>query len=989
MEIRKTFANPQEPDSCVFHEVDNSQQTVVGIGASAGGMNALEAFFTSLSETPGIAFIVVVHLSANHDSRLAHRLQKHSRMPVAQVEGPVQVMPGNVYVIPPGHDLSMADGHLVLSERSQPLHAPIDLLFRTLADTHGRDAVAVVLSGTGSDGTVGLRQIKECGGLTMAQFPEEAEYDEMPRNAVETGYADIVLPVADLARRLEAYGRGIGSVRLPHGSEELSVEDGSALLMIYEHMREATGHDFSSYKHATVLRRLSRRLRLSGMEDLTSYVALLHEDAEEVQNLLNDLLLTVTTFFRDPEAFAVLESDLIPRLFEGKAADETVRAWVCGCATGEEAYSVAMLLYEEAERRSHRAHPQIFASDSSREALKVARAGCYPEGIASDVSSVRLSRFFDRRAGGYRIKSAVRDGVVFAAHDLLLDPHFSKLDLICCRNVLIHLNHGVHGKIFDVFWDALEPNGFLFLGDADAEVTTGSFHGIDKGRGLYRRSNGRRVRRTPNGGGVVPSPPGGVGDGAVPMDGSVASMNAERMQEHELETDGPRDLANEEGAAPMFRSELKKVRAHLRTMTLEHEAANKALTDANVEMQAVNRELSATAEELEMAKEELQSLNEELLAVNDDLRNKIDEINGINGDLQNLMNANEIGTIFLDRRLRVKRYTPRVEDLYFIAAADLGRPLGHLKHRFRGDELIGDAARVLEDLMMVEREMQHTATHQWFLIRLLPYYTVGGKAEGVVITFVDITERKKHDEQLETLVETLEEMVAARAEQVTQLASELSRAEQTERQRIAQILHDELQQLLHALHIRVGVLSRGLSPAQADRLSQANTLISRAIEVTRTLTVDLSPPVLKGEEFTTVLDWLASQMEEMHGLKVEVVAPAPVRLAADLRLLLYQIVRELLFNVVKHADIDHARVQIGREGAGLVLVVSDEGSGFEPELSPQDGFGLRSIRQRLDLLGGRFEMEAAPGNGTRARLIVPLEENANRAAEASLNQENA
>jgi two-component system CheB/CheR fusion protein len=815
----------------------------------------------------------------------------------------------------------------------------------------------------------------------------------MPRNAVYTGYADVVLPVAELARKLEVYRRGIGTVRLPHRPEELSVEDANVLLKIFEHMREATGHDFTSYKHATVLRRLMRRLRLSGTEDLTSYVALLHEDAAETQNLLSDLLLTVTNFFRDPEAFAVLESDVIPKLFEGKAADETVRVWVCGCATGEEAYSVAMLLFEEAERRSHRAPPQIFASDISKRALKVARAGLYPEGIASDVSSVRLSRFFDRTAGGYRIKAAVRDRVVFAAHNLLQDPSFSKLDLISCRNLLIYLNRSVHGRIFDLFHDALEPNGYLFLGNAEAVETTGSFHDIDKRRGLYQRSGGLRGRQAPNAGVKAPPPPGVISESIVDADGSVAYVSAERMQQREPEGEGPQDLADAEGVVQMLRNELEEVRAQLRKMTVEHEAANKALTETNVEMRAVNEELGSTGEELEMAKEELQSLNEELLAVNDDLRSKIDEISAINGDLQNLMNATEIGTIFLDRHLCVKLYTPRVVDLFDIAEADLGRPLDHLNHRLGSDELPRDAAQVLRELVLVEREMQHTANHHWFLIRLRPYHTVGGKAEGVVITFVDITERKKYDEQLETLVDTLEEMVAARAEQVTQLASELSRAEQTERQRIAQILHDDLQQLLHALHIRVEVLSRSLSFEQADRLSQANSLISRAIEVTRTLTVDLSPPVLKGEEFTAALEWLAIQMEDMHCLKVEVVAPAPVRLPAELRSLLYQMVRELLFNVVKHAEIDHARVLISREEDRLVLVVSDEGSGFElgREQAPskQGGFGLSSIRQRLDLRGGRLEMEAAPGSGTRARLIVPLAKNATGAAGASLNEDNS
>lgn len=386
-------------------------------------------------------------------------------------------------------------------------------------------------------------------------------------------------------------------------------------------------------------------------------------------------------------------------------------------------------------------------------------------------------------------------------------------------------------------------------------------------------------------------------------------------------------------------------------------------------------------------KADLQSLNKELLVVNDDLRSKIEEMTVINDDLQNLNNATEIGTILLDRDLRIQRYTPPVEDLFDIAEADLGRPLDDLDHAFRSDDLIHDSARVLRELVMIEREMQDMATHQWFLIRILPYYTVAEEAQGVVITFVDITKLKENDERLEALIETLEEMVASRAEQVRQLAFELSRAEHTERQRIAQILHDDLQQLLHALRIRVGVLSRGLSRKQADRLNQASTLISKAIEVTRNLTGDLSSPILDEEEFTAVLARLGIQMAHMHGLNVELVAPAPVRLPVKLRSPVYQMVRELLFNVVKHAQIDRARVLIGREEDRLVLVVSDEGSGFDlgqtQAASMNGGYGIPSVRQRLDILGGRLELDAAPGSGTRARLVVPLSAYADGSAGAA------
>ncbi|MEX0600360.1 MAG: chemotaxis protein CheB, partial [Rhodothermales bacterium] len=471
MAIQKHTSSSEEPVRPSLGESEDGEVpdelVVVGIGASAGGLKALEAFFSHVSETEGMAFVVIVHLSPEHESQMAELLRQHTSMPVAQVHGPVRVEAGHVYVIPPGKDLSMTDGHLQLSERSRRGHAPIDHFFRTLAETHGRHAVAVVLSGTGSDGAVGLGRIKEHGGLTMAQSPDEAEYDAMPRSAVATGHVDMILPVAELTQKLQEYRQRARRGTLAENSEELSGADGAVLSKIIAHLRARTGHDFTHYKHATVLRRLTRRLHLCGAEDLKAYLGYLRDTPDEVHHLLNDLLLTVTNFFRDPEAFAALEK-VIPKLFADKELGEAVRAWTCGCATGEEAYSVAMLLGEEAERQSRPPAFQIFASDISESALGVAREGLYPEAISADVPRERLNRFFDKEPSGYLIKQAVRERIVFTVHNLVQDPPFSRLDLITCRNVLIYLDRDVHGRIFEVFHYALRPGGYLFLGNAES-----------------------------------------------------------------------------------------------------------------------------------------------------------------------------------------------------------------------------------------------------------------------------------------------------------------------------------------------------------------------------------------------------------------------------------------------------------------------------------------------------------------------------------------
>ena len=438
----------------------------------------------------------------------------------------------------------------------------------------------------------------------------------------------------------------------------------------------------------------------------------------------------------------------------------------------------------------------------------------------------------------------------------------------------------------------------------------------------------------------------------------------------------PSDIDEARGVIRRLHDELAVVKEQLRSMTEESDtAAGATASDERSE----KGQLRSAAEELETSKEELQSVADELRALNDRLEVRIVETEAANRDLQHLMTATGIGTIYLDRRLCIKRYTRQVEDLCGIVETDVGRPLRHLTLRLGSDAVPGDAARVLREHTTIEREVQHTETRQWFLARFRPYHGVDGRIEGVVITFVDITEKKRYDEQLEALIEMLEELVFARAEQIKRLTSELILSEQSERERIAQVLHDDLQQLLLAFQMRMKALSRSLSEEQAARLAEAGTLIVHALDVSRTLTVELSPPVLKGEDVTVTLDWLALRMEHMHNLKVEVASSGPVRLPADVHLLVYHLLRELLFNVVKHAGTDRARVSVAREADRLVVLVEDEGAGFNPaaeqERRPatQGGFGLRSVRQRLSLLGGRLETDAAPDRGTRMTLFMPLD----------------
>lgn len=483
---------------------------IVGLGASAGGVAAVCDFFRHVSPASGMAYVVIVHLSPYHESTLDELIARETEIPVLQVRERVRLEANHAYVIAPDKHLMMEDGHLCVSEPEQRRgrRVPIDLFFRTLADTHDSAAAVVVLSGTGTDGTIGIKRIKERDGLTLAQLPEEAEHDGMPRSAIETGLVDWVLPVAEMPRRISDYFATGTRILLPHmaalvegktkspsdptkevpgtsgtgvqpkvgvqpeaedqpvssaaqataqattqATAPVAVQSEQWVLDVLNFVHQQTGHDFSLYKRGTIMRRMARRMQLHGLEELPSYLDFLHAHPEEAAALLREILISVTNFFRDAEAFSALQTEVLPRLFsadrfsrervdrservdhsEGVGSErvdrEPVRVWVPACATGEEVYSLAMLFTEYIEWHKLAARYQIFATDLDEASIVLARQGSYVETIAADVSPERLQRFFYREQGRYRIKKEIRENVLFAVHDVLQDTPFSHLDLI-------------------------------------------------------------------------------------------------------------------------------------------------------------------------------------------------------------------------------------------------------------------------------------------------------------------------------------------------------------------------------------------------------------------------------------------------------------------------------------------------------------------------------------------------------------------------------
>ena len=462
---------------------------MVGIGASAGGLAASEAFFRAMAPESGIAFVLIQHLDPTHESLTPELLRKCTTMPVVQVDRETQVEPNRVYVIAPNRYLSIEGGALRLTTPSEPrgTRMPIDLFFRSLAADRHERAVGVILSGTGTDGTLGLTEIKAAGGMTMAQTPETVQYDGMPRSAIATGGVDHVLPVERMPEAILNYVRH-DYVKAPAGPAPPAEAGGDEVTAILPFLKARANFDFGCYRKPTLRRRIQRRMSLRHLRSTAEYLRLLRGDEEEVKALRKDLLISVTSFFRDPPAWQFLADQVIPAIVARRGENDPLRVWVPACSSGEEAYSIAMLLIEELQRDRKSCRLQVFASDVDTDALEVARAGLYPESISTDVTPERLRRFFSKEEHSYRVNKELRECVIFAQQNLLTDPPFSKLDLVSCRNLLMYLEPAVQDRLITLLHFGLVEGGYLFLGSAE---TIGSlddlFETVSKKWRIYRR----------------------------------------------------------------------------------------------------------------------------------------------------------------------------------------------------------------------------------------------------------------------------------------------------------------------------------------------------------------------------------------------------------------------------------------------------------------------------------------------------------------------
>jgi len=827
---------------------------VVGIGASAGGLEAYTEFLQACPADAGMAYVLVQHLPPDRESIMAELLARHTVMPVLHVEDGQEVAPDHVYIIRPGHTLTIKDGRLHLGpELAARGHGrPVDDFFRSLAEEQQQRAVAVVFSGMGSNGTAGAQAVKSVGGLVIAQDPETTKFPSMPRNLIDANLPDYILRPSEVPEALAKYASH------PYASTEgepfPSRRDEQVLVDVLTVLKTRTRHDFTGYRKPTVLRRIRRRMGLGQFATMPEYVRALRQTPAEVTALADDLLIHVTGFFRDPEAWEVLREKVIEPLTEARPDGAEIRCWVSACATGEEAYTLAMLIVEAAEARGKRFDVKVFATDMAERALGSARAGTFPGGIESEVTPERLARFFDKDDSFYRVKKELRELIIFAPQNVLQDPPFSRLDIATCRNLLIYLEPETQRRVINVLHFGLRDGGALLLGSSEsvgpAEV---DFEPIDKRHRLFRRvganrpgtldlpslmAASREVTKAHGGAPLAPVPqvvnrtlleqytPAAIAVDAqghvlyfhgntspyltfpngAPTQDLLALSNeqvrgAVRTAFHRAtETQAPvtvRDglidtpegrmrvevsaaLITPRGSEPVFlvtfrnvpepplpeiingdpaavdrlAHDLQRVRNELQSALEEMQTSNEEVKASHEEATSLNEELQSTNEELETSKEELQSLNEELVTVNAQLQAKMAELEATANDLGSLLTSTDIAVLFLDLRFRIRRFTPATRDLIDLIPSDVGRPFVDLRRKFVDPDLLMDAQVVLDRLAPIERSVESESGRS-YLRRMLPYRTQDNRIDGVVIAFVDVTERKKAETALQENVDEL------------------------------------------------------------------------------------------------------------------------------------------------------------------------------------------------------------------------------------------
>ncbi|MFO7999762.1 MAG: chemotaxis protein CheB [Marinilabilia sp.] len=836
---------------------------VVGIGASAGGLEAFEQFFKHVPEDSGMAYVVIQHLDPNHKGMLPELLQRGSKLEVLQAKNRMKVKPNHVYVIPPNKSMSIVNGSLMLfpPRESRGLRLPIDFFFQSLAKDREALGVGIVLSGMGSDGIIGMQAIKENNGIAMAQEPSSAKFNSMPRHAVDFVSLDAVATPDELPGKLLEIFSNVSPVPEPSAAKKTEM---SALEEIIYILITQTGNDFSLYKKNTMYRRIERRMDVHKIDKIASYVQLLKDNPKEVDILYKELLIGVTSFFRNTIVWEELESSIFPGVLGNLPDGTALRAWVPGCSTGEEAYSLA-IVFSEALRKMEplkNISLQIFATDLDSDAIEAARKGFFREEITADVAPEYLSRYFVKTGDGYMVIPAIREMVVFAQHNLIMHPPFINIDCISCRNLLIYLDAKMQKKITRLFFYSLNADGLLILGNSESTGTLNHFFKpLNNKLKIYKRvaedtkvdllnlpsvfsrknntTAEEPTRNTPamniqsladrlllqhfSPAGVLTNDSGDILyingrtgkylepasgkanmnifamlreglrqefsyaflkamkekstvvlrnqqtgkskddisvdltiqyiDKPEPLKGNVMVIFTDPLKKKETtqpakKTKGSGETKSEREAE--LEKKLRYSEEEMQSTMEEMQTTQEELKTTNEELQSSNEELQSANEELTSSREEMQSLNEELQTLNAELQTKVDEYSRVENDMKNLLDSTDIATLFLDKELNIRRFTNKATNIFKFIKSDVGRPFTDQVSDLDYPDMVDDANKVLRNLVFIQKQVPGK-DGRWFSVRIMPYRTTDDRMEGLVITFIDITELKKAEEKLKSL----------------------------------------------------------------------------------------------------------------------------------------------------------------------------------------------------------------------------------------------
>jgi len=827
---------------------------IVGIGASAGGLDALKIFFDNLNPDTGMAFVVVQHHDPKYKSLLSQILQNHTKLPLTAVSKDEIPKPNNVYIAISDSDLILDVNtlKLVTSPKKIAQRKPIDLFFNSLANVLSNNAIAIILSGNGSDGSVGLENINKQGGTIFVQDPGTAKYSGMPESAVNTGLADFILSPDKIAIKLNEYL--INSTSHYSNNQKNIIINDAKLLQILQVVKDTINIDFLVYKPSTIVRRISKRISLTKSKSVDEYIHKLKKSPEEVISLYSDFLIGVTTFFRDKNVFRFIEKECIPFVVNNCMHKQIIRVWVCGCSTGEEAYSYAILFKEFLTKENLQLKVMIFASDLSKQAIAFSRKGIYNKSISETVSTDRLSKYFLFKDNHYKVRKEIRDMVVFSHHNVINDPPFSKIDLISCRNLLIYIKSKLQNKLLQKFSFSLSNEGILVLGLSESIGVQGLlFSPIEEKLKIYKKNSNLSTKINPvydfftekqnaftgqllSNNSIMKktnisditqkilldqyAPPSVIidknnnalyfsGDTGIYLEppNGLAKFNILEMARKGLKL--PLQQAIEDSRKSnkevytkdidvILSDTLKKTNLKVRPLLTKeydpgtliiifepsekinpiNQIATKALSEkeeikfkllekelelTNQHLQiAINElentredfkysteELQSSNEELETSREELQAVNEELITVNAELTEKIDQMYQSNDDLTNLLRCIELATLYLDKDLLIKRFTPAVTKIFNIISTDIDRPLTQLTSNLKYNTLVTDVTQVLKTLSVKSLEV-NALDGTWYFMRIIPYRTAENSIEGVLITLIDITKQKQAEFQINT-----------------------------------------------------------------------------------------------------------------------------------------------------------------------------------------------------------------------------------------------